>query len=155
MIRVLLVEDQVLLRRALAAFLRLERDIEVVGEAGDVDAALGCAEQVRPDVVLLDVQLPGGDGLGIVPSLRGLGCRVLILTTFGRPGYLSRAVAAGASGFVVKDITPERLVEAIHKVHAGLRASARGELAIVIELPSAMLTDGGQRKIGVWGTISR
>ncbi|WP_049560164.1 response regulator transcription factor [Nonomuraea sp. SBT364] len=121
MIKVLLADDQTLLRRALAALLRLERDLEVVGEAGDGDEALAGAAQLRPDVVLLDIQMPGRDGLTTIAGLTALGCRVIMLTTFGRPGYLSRAMESGAAGFVVKDISPEGLVETIRKVHAGLR----------------------------------
>lgn len=121
MIRVLLVDDQALLRRALATVLALEPDIEVVGEAGDAEEALARATRDRPDVVLLDVQMPGAGGLTVVAALQALGCRVLILTTFGRPGYVSRAIAAGASGFVVKDISPERLADTVRRIHAGLR----------------------------------
>lgn len=121
MITVLLADDQALIRGALSALLGLERDIEVVGEAADGDQALAMASLTRPDVVLLDIQMPGRDGLAAIAQLRELGCRVVVLTTFGRPGYLSRAMAAGASGFVVKDIPPEQLMETVRKVHAGLR----------------------------------
>ncbi|MEV4224837.1 response regulator transcription factor [Nonomuraea sp. NPDC049725] len=120
-IKVLLADDQTLLRRALAALLRLEPGLEVVGEAADGDEALAAAGRLRPDVVLLDIQMPGRDGLTTVAGLTELGCRVIMLTTFGRPGYLSRAMASGAAGFVVKDVSPEALVETIRKVHAGLR----------------------------------
>ncbi|WP_327589601.1 response regulator transcription factor [Nonomuraea sp. NBC_00507] len=121
MIRVLLVDDQALVRGALAALLGLERDIEVVGQAGTASEAIDAARAARPDVVLLDIQMPGGDGLAAAAALRGLDCRVIMLTTFGRPGYLARAMAAGAAGFVVKDTKPEHLAEAVRKVHAGLR----------------------------------
>ncbi|MGP3915428.1 response regulator transcription factor [Nonomuraea sp. 10N515B] len=121
MIRVLLVDDQALVRGALAALLGLERDIEVVGQAGTASEAIDAARATRPDVVLLDIQMPGGDGLAAAAALRGLDCRVIMLTTFGRPGYLARAMAAGAAGFVVKDTKPEHLAEAVRKVHAGLR----------------------------------
>ncbi|MEQ4725152.1 response regulator transcription factor [Nonomuraea sp. B19D2] len=121
MIRVLLVDDQALVRGALAALLGLERDIEVVGQAGTASEAIEAARVTRPDVVLLDIQMPGGDGLAAAAALRGLDCRVIMLTTFGRPGYLARAMAAGAAGFVVKDTKPEHLTEAVRKVYAGLR----------------------------------
>ena len=121
MISVLIADDQALIRGALAALLGLERDIEVVGEAADGDEALAMAERARPDVVLLDIQMPGRDGLDTIGGLRALGCRVVVLTTFGRPGYLTRAMAAGAAGFMVKDIPPEQLMETVRKVHAGLR----------------------------------
>lgn len=120
-IRVMVADDQALIRGALAALLGLERDVDVVGEAGDGDEALALAELTRPDVVLLDIQMPGRDGLSTIAGLRALGCRVVVLTTFGRPGYLTRAMASGASGFMVKDIPPEQLVETVRKVHAGLR----------------------------------
>ncbi|MFI7699335.1 response regulator transcription factor [Nonomuraea sp. NPDC049480] len=121
MIRVLLVDDQALVRGALAALLSLERDIEVVGQAGSAPEAIDAARAARPDVVLLDIQMAGGDGLSAAAALRGLGCRVIMLTTFARPGYLARAMAAGAAGFVVKDTKPEHLADTVRKVHAGLR----------------------------------
>ncbi|RJL24574.1 response regulator transcription factor [Bailinhaonella thermotolerans] len=121
MIRVLLADDQALVRGALAALLGLERDIEVVAEVGSGEEVAAEVRRTRPDVVLLDIQMPGQDGLATAAELRDAGCRVVMLTTFGRPGYLARAMAAGASGFVVKDIPPEQLVETVRKVHAGLR----------------------------------
>ncbi len=123
MIRVLLADDQALVRGALAAMLELEPDIEVVGSVGDGDAVLGAARRSAPDVALLDVQMPGTDGLTAAAALHAElpSCRIVMCTTFGRPGYFARAMAAGAVGFVVKDSPPEQLVEAIRKVHAGLR----------------------------------
>ena len=123
MIRVLLADDQALVRGALAAMLGLEPDIEVVAQVGDGAAAVTQAVLTRPDVALLDVQMPGLDGLTAAAQLHELvpGCRVLVCTTFGRPGYLTRAMAAGAAGFVVKDAPPEQLVDAVRRVHAGLR----------------------------------
>ncbi|GAA5040352.1 two-component system response regulator DesR [Thermocatellispora tengchongensis] len=122
MIRVLLADDQALVRGAFAALLGLERDIRVVAEAGTGEQAVEAAARTRPDVALLDIQMPGQDGLATAAALRAAapGCRVIMLTTFGRPGYLSRAMAAGAAGFLVKDIPPEQLVNALRKVHAGL-----------------------------------
>jgi two-component system response regulator DesR len=122
-IRVLLADDQALVRGALAAMLSIESDIEVVAEVGSGDEVVPAARRTSPDVALLDVQMPGKDGLTAAAELRKAmpGCRVVVCTTFGRPGYLSRAMAAGAAGFVVKDAPPEQLVEAVRRVHAGLR----------------------------------
>jgi two-component system response regulator DesR len=123
MIRILLADDQMLVRGALAAMLGLEPDMEVVAEVGSGDAVLAAAQRTMPDVALLDVQMPGKDGIAAAAELHAAmpACRVVMCTTFGRPGYLSRALAAGASGFVVKDAPPEQLVEAVRRVHAGLR----------------------------------
>ena len=123
MIRVLLADDQALVRGALAAMLSIESDIEVVAEVGSGDEVVPAARRTSPDVALLDVQMPGKDGLTAAAELRKAmpGCRVVVCTTFGRPGYLARAMAAGAAGFVVKDAPPEQLVEAVRRVHAGLR----------------------------------
>jgi two-component system response regulator DesR len=123
MIRVLLADDQTLVRGALAAMLGLEADIEVVAEVGTGDDVVPAARRTNPDVALLDVQMPGKDGLTAAAELRAAmpTCKVVMCTTFGRPGYLSRALAAGAAGFVVKDAPPEQLVDAVRRVHAGLR----------------------------------
>jgi two-component system response regulator DesR len=123
MIRVLLADDQTLVRGALAAMLGLEADIEVVAEVGTGDDVVPAARRTNPDVALLDVQMPGKDGLTAAAELRAAmpTCKVVMCTTFGRPGYLSRALAAGAAGFVVKDAPPEQLVDAVRRVYAGLR----------------------------------
>ena len=122
-IRILLADDQALVRGALGALLSLEDDLDVVGEASDGDEAVSRATQLRPDVCLMDVQMPGTDGISATAALRAASpeTRVLIVTTFARPGYLRSALDAGASGFVVKDAPPDRLVEAVRRVHAGLR----------------------------------
>ncbi|WP_245702584.1 response regulator, partial [Streptomyces aurantiacus] len=101
-IRVLLAEDQGMMRGALALLLGLEEDIEVVAQVGTGDAIVGAALESRPDVALLDIELPGISGLDAAALLREEtpDCRVLILTTFGRPGYLRRAMEAGAAGFL-------------------------------------------------------
>ncbi|MEV1203066.1 response regulator transcription factor [Microbispora rosea] len=123
MIRVLLADDQALVRGALAAMLALEPDIEVVAQVGSGEEVVEAARRSRPDVALLDVQMPGRDGLEVTADLRAAlpSCRVVICTTFGRPGYFARAMENGASGFVVKDAPPEHLVDTVRRVHAGLR----------------------------------
>jgi two-component system response regulator DesR len=123
MIKLLLADDQALVRGALAALLDLEHDLEVVGEVGGGNEVVAAAVKGRADVVLMDVEMPGLDGIAATAELRRAlpSCRVLIVTTFGRPGYLRRAVEAGASGFVVKDTPARQLAEAVRRVHAGLR----------------------------------
>ncbi|MDI6104195.1 response regulator transcription factor [Actinoplanes sp. NEAU-A12] len=123
MIRLLLAEDQGMMRNALALLLNLEPDIDVVAEAGTTAEALDAALRARPDVALLDIEMPDGSGLDTAATLRDElpGCRVLILTTFGRPGYLRRAMEAGATGFLVKDGPVEHLAAAIRRVLAGER----------------------------------
>ncbi|GAA4016687.1 response regulator transcription factor [Allokutzneria multivorans] len=123
MIRVLVADDQALVRGALATMLDLEPDITVVAQVGSGDDVLPAARQSAPDVVLLDVHMPGKDGLAAAKELHAElpDCKILICTTFGRPGYLVRAMAAGASGFIVKDAPPEQLVDAVRRVYNGLR----------------------------------
>ena len=122
-IRLLLADDQALVRGALAALLALERDLEVVSEVGSGDEVVAAAAEHRPDVALLDVEMPGMDGIEATQALKRAhpGTRVLIVTTFGRPGYLRRAMQAGADGFVVKDTPARQLADAVRRVHAGLR----------------------------------
>lgn len=128
MITVLIVDDQSLIRQAFAALLALEPDLEVVGQAGDAAAAVALVVERQPDVVLMDVQLASADAAGVdgiaataqVIALRPQ-TRVIILTTFGRPGYLRRSMEAGAVGFLVKDAPADRLIDAIRRVHQGLR----------------------------------
>ena len=120
-IRVLLAEDQGMMRGALALLLGMEEDIEVVAQVAAGDAIVPGVLDRRPDVALLDIELPGGSGLDAAEELREKApwCRVLILTTFGRPGYLRRAMEAGAAGFLVKDGPVEELATAIRRVLAG------------------------------------
>jgi two-component system response regulator DesR len=122
-IRLLLADDQALVRGALSALLGLEPDLEVVAEVGSGDAVLPAVLEHRPDVALLDVEMPGLDGIAATAQVRRAApdTRVLIVTTFGRPGYLRRALQAGASGFVVKDTPAPQLADAVRRVHAGLR----------------------------------
>jgi two-component system, NarL family, response regulator DesR len=123
MIRVLLAEDQTMVRGALAALLTLEDDIEVVAEVGRGDEVIAAALAAQPNVALLDIEMPGEDGLSAAAALRAQlpSCRVLILTTFGRPGYLRRAMESGAVGFLLKDAPAAQLASAIRRVMAGER----------------------------------
>ncbi len=122
-LRLLLADDQALVRGALAALLNLENDMSVVAEVGRGDDVVPAARRTAPDVALLDVEMPGLDGIAATSMLRAAvpDCRVLIVTTFGRPGYLRRGMEAGASGFVVKDTPARQLADAVRRVHAGLR----------------------------------
>jgi two-component system response regulator DesR len=122
-IRLLLADDQQLIRSALAALLALEEDFEVVAAVGRGDEVVAAAKAGHPDVALLDIEMPGIDGLAVAGVLAQEvpACRSLILTTFGRPGYLRRAMESGACGFVVKDAPPEQLADAIRRVAAGER----------------------------------
>ncbi|MEV4183748.1 response regulator transcription factor [Streptosporangium canum] len=123
MIRVLLAEDMSMLREALAALLALEDDIEIVAEVGTGDVIVPTALRTRPDVAVIDIELPGMDGLSAAAELheRLPECRALILTGVGRPGSLRRAMSAHVAGFMVKDSRPKELVEAIRTVAGGGR----------------------------------
>lgn len=122
-IRLVIADDQAMLRGALAALLELEDDLTVVGVAGDGEAAVELVAQTAPDVCLMDIQMPGMDGIAATQAVRAANeaTRVLIVTTFARPGYLRAALDAGASGFVVKDAPVEQLADAVRRVHSGLR----------------------------------
>lgn len=122
-IRLLLVDDQALVRGALGALLGLEPDLAVVGYAAGGAEAIALAAELRPDVCLMDIQMAGMDGIAATRALLEVSptSRVLIVTTFARPGYLRSALDAGASGFVVKDASPEHLAESIRQVHRGQR----------------------------------
>ena len=122
-IRLLLADDQALVRGALAALLGLEADLEVVAEVGSGDVVVEAARQTNPDVALLDVEMPGMDGIAAAAALKEAmpQVRILIVTTFGRPGFLRRAMRSGAEGFVVKDTPATQLAEAVRRVYAGLR----------------------------------
>jgi two-component system response regulator DesR len=123
MIRVMIAEDQAMVRGALAALLALEGDIEVVAQVGRGDEVAEAAIAARPDVALLDIEMPGLDGLSAAGVLRERlpSCRVLILTTFGRPGYLRLALERGAVGFLLKDAPASELANAIRRAKEGLR----------------------------------
>jgi two-component system response regulator DesR len=136
-ISVLLAEDQAMVRGALAGLLSLEPDIEVVAQVARGDEVLAAALSARPDVALLDIEMPGIDGLQAAALLRGdlPECKVLILTTFGRPGYLRRAMEQGAAGFLLKDAPSEDLARAI-------RRAMRGERIVDPGLAAAALSEG-------------
>lgn len=123
MIRVVIAEDQTLVLGALAALLEIERDIQVVARAGDGEAALKLVLEHAPDVLLTDIEMPRRTGLELAAELKraGAATRIVILTTFARPGYLRRALDAGASGYILKDAPAERLADAVRRAHAGLR----------------------------------
>jgi two-component system, NarL family, response regulator DesR len=137
MIRVLLAEDQALVRGALAALLSLEGDIAIVAEVGRGDEVIPAALATHPHVALLDIEMPGGDGLTTAAALRAAmpTCRVVILTTFGRIGYLRRAMESGAVGFLLKDAPAADLARALRRVVAG-------ERVVDHELALAALADG-------------
>lgn len=122
-IRLLVADDQALVRSALAALLGLEPDFEVVAEVGRGDEVVAAVQRHRPDVALLDIEMPGLDGLAAAAALQheAPDTRVIILTTFGRPGYLRRAMESGALGFVVKDAPAEQLADAVRRVAGGER----------------------------------
>jgi two-component system response regulator DesR len=123
-IRVVLAEDQAMVLGALAALLELEPDIEVVARAANGRDALRAAEQLAPDVLVTDIEMPGMTGLEVAAALRisRPAVRTVILTTFARPGYLRRALDAGARGYLLKERPASELAEAVRRVHQGLRA---------------------------------
>jgi two-component system response regulator DesR len=123
LIRILLAEDQTMVREALASLLSLEEDIEVVAQVDRGDAVLAAARDTHPDVALLDIEMPGADGISAARQLSEEmpGCAILILTTFGRPGYLRRAMESGARGFLLKDAPAKELAIAIRRTMAGER----------------------------------
>jgi two-component system response regulator DesR len=136
-IRLLLADDQALVRSALAALLELEDDFSVVAQVGRGDQVLEAALTHTPDVALLDIEMPGMDGLAAAAALAAAlpSCRVIILTAFGRPGYLRRAMESGALGYVVKDAPAEQLADAVRRV-------TRGERVVDPALAAATLAGG-------------
>ena len=122
MIRVLVAEDQAMVLGALSALLDLEDDIDVVGRARDGAEALQLAERLEPDVVLTDIEMPRVTGLELAAMLVERGMRVIILTTFARPGYLRRALDAGVRGYLLKDAPAEELARVVREVRDGRRA---------------------------------
>lgn len=122
-IRVVLAEDQAMVLGALAALLEMEEDIEVVGRVRTGSDALRVVQQLRPDVLITDIEMPGLSGLEVALEIkrRNYPVRVIILTTFARAGYLRRALDASASGYLLKDMPAEQLADAVRRVHKGLR----------------------------------
>jgi two-component system response regulator DesR len=150
MIRVLIAEDQAMVRGALASLLSLEPDIEVVGQAARGDEVLPAARHAQPDVALLDIEMPGGSGLDAALAIgRELpDTRILILTTFGRPGYLRRAMESGASGFLLKDAPAADLARAIRRAMAGERIVDPGLAAAALSQGESPLTAREQEVLG-------
>ena len=136
-IRVLLAEDQAMIREALAALLSFEDDIEVVAQVGRGDEVATAASETSPDVALLDIEMPGIDGLAAAEDLHRQhpDMKIVILTTFGRPGYLRRVMESGVSGFVVKDSPADQLAQTIRKV-------LKGQKVIDPDLAAAALAEG-------------
>lgn len=148
MTTLLIADDQTLIRTALATMLGLEADLDVVGQAGTCGEAVRVAGETQPDVLLLDVQMPD-DGLGVedgietIPAILAASpdTRVVVVTTFGRPGYLRRAMERGAVGFLVKDTPVDRLVESIRRVAQGLRAVDPELAAASLSIGASPLTE--------------
>ncbi len=126
-VRIMIAEDQTMVRQALVALLELEGDITVVAQAASGGEALAMAQRYQPDVAVLDIEMPGADGLEVARRLAKdrFGGKIVIVTTFGRPGYLAAAMAAGASGFLLKDAPAAELATAIRRVHAASGSSTR------------------------------
>ncbi|MDJ1136704.1 response regulator [Streptomyces iconiensis] len=143
MIRLLLAEDQAMVREALATLLDLEPDIEVVAQVGRGDEVLDAVAAQAPDVVLLDIEMPGLSGLDALTRLRApyAGLKVVILTTFGRPGYLRRAMESGADAFLVKDAPAAQLADAVRRVLEGERVIDPGLAAAALAEGASPLTD--------------
>lgn len=142
MTRILLAEDQAMLRTALATLLGAEPDLEVVAQVGRGDEIVPAALEHRPDVALLDIDLPGGSGLDALPDLRERvpECAVVVLTTFARAGYLRRAMTSGASGFLVKDDPVEQLARAIRRILSGERVVDPSLATAALSAPANPLT---------------
>ncbi len=150
MIRVLIAEDQGMVRGALASLLGLEPDIEVVAQVSRGDEVVDAVAAARPDVAVLDIEMPGATGLEAAASLRSSApeCRVLIVTTFGRPGYLRRAMEGGAAGFLLKDAPASELARAIRRAAAGERVVDPGLAAAALSEGESPLTAREREVLG-------
>ncbi|MDQ0198325.1 response regulator transcription factor [Neobacillus ginsengisoli] len=124
MITIIIAEDQKMLLGAFGSLLNLEEDMEVVGKAANGEEAVALVKKYRPDVCIMDIEMPGKSGLEAAEELKGLGCKVIILTTFARSGYFQRALKAGVSGYLLKDSPSEELAGSIRSVMAGRRIYA-------------------------------
>ena len=148
MIRVLLAENEAMFRTAIRRLLELEGDLEVIAEVGRGDEVVEAARANGAEVALLDIEMPGKDGIAVAADLRRElpACRPLIVTTYGRPGFLQRAMAAGAAGFVSKDASPEYLSDAIRRCAAGEKVVDPGLAAAAIRLGQSPLS-GREREV--------
>jgi two-component system, NarL family, response regulator DesR len=124
MIQIVIAEDQRMLLGALGSLLSLEDDMKVVGKASNGEEAVNLAKNLQPDVCIMDIEMPGKTGLEAAEELKGMGCKVIILTTFARSGYFQRALKAGVSGYLLKDSPSEELASSIRSVMAGRRVFA-------------------------------
>jgi two-component system, NarL family, response regulator DesR len=124
LITIVIAEDQQMLLGAFGSLLNLEEDMEVVGKASNGEEAVTLVQKYRPDVCIMDIEMPGKSGLEAAEELKGLGCKVIILTTFARSGYFQRALKAGVSGYLLKDSPSEELAGSIRSVMAGRRIYA-------------------------------
>mgnify|MGYP001352770822 FL=1 len=143
MIRIVIAEDQQMLLSALASLIRLEEDIEVAAQVTDGRKALDAIRTLKPDICLLDIEMPGLSGLDVAEAVRreGLGCRVIIVTTFSRSGYLQRAIELKVDGYLLKDEPIDFLVEAIRKVHRGERVISPDLTALLFAKEENPLSD--------------
>ncbi len=153
MITVLLAEDQAMVREALAALLSLEGDVDVVSQVSRGDEVVDAALEARPDVALLDIEMPGQDGLAVAAALAQElpACRVVIVTTYARPGYLRRAMDAGVWGFLIKDAPAAELAKSIRRVMAGERVIDPGLAVAALAEGDSPLTTREQEVVGAVG----
>jgi two-component system, NarL family, response regulator DesR len=124
MIKIVIAEDQQMLLGAFGSLLNLEEDMEVVGKASNGEEAVTLVKKLQPEVCIMDIEMPGKSGLEAAEELKGLGCKVIILTTFARTGYFQRALKAGVSGYLLKDSPSEELANSIRSVMSGRRIYA-------------------------------
>ncbi len=124
MIRIVIAEDQRMLLGALASLLDFEEDMKVVGKASNGEDAVRLVHLHKPDICIMDIEMPGKSGLEAAEALKGTGCKVIILTTFARSGYFERAIKSGASGYLLKDSPSEELADSIRSIMAGRRIYA-------------------------------
>jgi len=124
MIKIVIAEDQQMLLGAFGSLLNMEDDMEVVGKASNGGEAVDLVKKIKPDICIMDIEMPGKSGLEAAEELKGLGCKVIILTTFARTGYFQRALKAGVSGYLLKDSPSEELARSIRNVMAGRRIYA-------------------------------